>query len=62
MGCLPQKTCPHCSKQYSNKGLYEHMRFHGKSKKRKEKKSYSKRCCPICDKMYHDKYINTQRW
>ena len=62
MGYLPKKTCPHCSKRYSNKGVYEHMRFHCKSNKRKEKKSYSKRWCPICDKMYHEQYINTHKF
>ncbi len=62
MGRLPKKTCPYCSKRFSNKGVYEHMKYHCKSNKKKQKKSYSKRKCDLCKKRFHEKYINTHKY
>jgi hypothetical protein len=62
MGKLPKKDCPHCRKAFSNKGVYEHAKYHCKKNKSRQKRTFSKKACPKCKAALHPKHMSTHLW
>ena len=58
---LPKKQCSHCRKIVSAKGMSEHERFHCPKNPNKEKRVYSSKRCPICNKMIHEKGLRIHK-
>ena len=54
---LPLKTCPHCKKSFSNKGVYAHMKYHCPDNKHRTSRSYKHVPCPKCKKSIHEKAL-----
>ncbi len=59
MGRLPDKSCRHCGRLFSNKGVYEHEKYHCPHNKLRQKRSYSVLRCHECGAKVHEKHLST---
>jgi hypothetical protein len=62
MGRLPDRQCEFCGKWFSNKGLWEHVKYHCPANPNTEKREYSRKRCNVCRKKLHEKSMRDHMW